>query len=178
MRAIIKLAVTCVSLVPMASAVEAPAVREVPTHQDVAAALFRQGQEKPTQAEDEKTLPDPSVDHRPQNLLERADMLCYRGYATLVPKRAILQIPATMADRLGARPGVKLISWPDFYAMNRSWIGTQEVTRAQSLGKESFDPELRTQMVKSGNLIVATYQTGPISVIPVSVPEEIETAKP
>lgn len=157
---------------------EPPTIHNAPTHQQLAAALQKQQQVKAAAPQDEKVLPDPSVASRPQDLLARADMLCYRGYATLVPKRAILQIPENLADRVGAKPGVKLLNWPEFYAMNRSWIGTQEVSRAQSQGKDAFDPEVQTRMVKSGNLIVATFQTGPISVIPVPVPEEPAPAQP
>ena len=63
-------------------------------------------------------------------------------------------------------PGSKLVTWADFYAVNRGWITTVEVCRVQAEGNSPLAEETQKQIGKSANLIVATYQAGPISVLP------------
>lgn len=109
--------------------------------------------------------------NRPQDLISRSEILCFNGFVTLVPKRAVLQFPKNLAERLKAQPGAKIKSWSDFYAANRGWITTVEVSRIQAEGKQPLSKETSLQMVKSGNLIVATYNGNPISVLPLKVPE-------
>ena len=43
---------------------------------------------------------DPSVVNRPKSILAESDIVCFGDVATLVPKRAILQIPKNYADRI------------------------------------------------------------------------------
>jgi hypothetical protein len=113
---------------------------------------------------------DPSVVNRPKSLLGESDIISYGRFAALVPKRAILQIPKDFAERLKMQPNVILQSWSDFYAANRGWITTVEVSRTQAEGNEPIAEEVKVQMSKSSNLIVATYLGGPISVLPLKVP--------
>ncbi len=115
---------------------------------------------------------DPSVINQPKSLISQSDTLCYNGAVTLVPKRAVLQTPKNLVDRLKYVPGAKLMTWSEFYALNRGWITTVEVTRLQAEGNNSLTAETKKQLVKSGNLIVATFQGGPISVLPLKVPVE------
>ena len=115
---------------------------------------------------------DPSVINQPKSLISQSDTLCYNGAVTLVPKRAVLQTPKNLGDRLKYVPGAKLMTWSEFYALNRGWITTVEVTRLQAEGNHPLTAETKKQLVKSGNLIVATFQGGPISVLPLKVPVE------
>lgn len=114
--------------------------------------------------------PDPSVVNQPKSLISQSDILCFNGAVTLVPKRAILQMPSNLADRLKYQPGAKLLSWSEFYALNRGWITTVEVSRVQAEGNNPLAPETKKQLVKSRNLMIATYQGGPISVLAPKVP--------
>ena len=116
--------------------------------------------------------PDPSVVNQPKSLISESDTLCFNGAVTLVPKRAVLQTPKNLADRLKYVAGAKLMTWSDFYALNRGWITTVEVSRLQAEGNDPLAAETKKQLVKSGNLIVATFQGGPISVLPLKVPVE------
>lgn len=110
--------------------------------------------------------PDPSKVNRPESLIGSSDTICFNGTVTLVPKRAILQMPKNLADRLKYQPGAKLMNWAEFYALNRGWITTIEVSRVQAEGNSPLAEETTKKIAKSGNLIVATYQGGPISVLP------------
>lgn len=100
-------------------------------------------------------------------IFESSDILCFNGNATLVPKRAILHQPQAVASRVNQyQPGSKLLSWLDFYAQNRGWITMVEVSRAQAQGKAPLDEEAVGRFRKGSNLVVATFQGGPISVNP------------
>lgn len=114
---------------------------------------------------------DPSVVNRPPGILESSDIISFGRFATLVPKRAILQIPKSVSDRIRLEPGAIIQSWSQFYAANRSWITTVEVSRVQAEGNEPIAEETKKQFTKSGNLVVATYLGGPISVLPLKEPE-------
>jgi hypothetical protein len=122
--------------------------------------------------------PDPSTVNPPKNLVSDSDTLCFNGNVTLVPKGAVLQLPKNLADRLKYQPGAKLMSWADFYAINRAWITTQEVSLGQAEGTLPFTEESQKQMLKTGNLVVATYRRGPISVLPPKVSVEAAAKTP
>lgn len=145
-------------------------MRDAATHEQLSAALQKPGQRDPMVTLKPSVGIDPASVNRPKDILSDSDILCFGAYATLVPKRAILQIPKNFADRMGLQPRARIQNWADFFAANRGWITTVEVSRTQAQGKEPIADETRKQMVKSGNLIVATYKGGPISVLPPVVP--------
>jgi hypothetical protein len=120
---------------------------------------------------------DPSTANQPKDILSESDIICFNGTATLVPKRAILNLPAAMQGRLKFLPGSKLMTWTDFYTLNRGWISTVEVSRVQAEGNEALKEEISTRIGKSSNLVVATYKGGPISVLPLKVAAGNETAQ-
>jgi hypothetical protein len=145
-------------------------MREVVTHDDIVeAAREAKKSEAPPQFKPAEG-PDPSVANRPKSILSRSDILCYRGQAALVPKRAVLHIPKQYEDRLGMQEGSRLGSWSDFAKMNRAWIRTVAVTRAQAEGREPMDEATLKSFEKETRVVVATYQEGPISVTPLRVP--------
>jgi hypothetical protein len=155
-----------------AAETKAPAMRDAATHEQLALALRKADQMDPM-----KNLPaakgeDPSVANRPKDLLSQSDIISFRGLATLVPKRAILQIPKSCEERIKLEPGAKIVSWADFYAANRGWISTVEVSRVQAEGNKPLAEDSQKLLSTSRNLVVATYQGGPISVLPLKVPEE------
>jgi hypothetical protein len=61
--------------------------------------------------------------------------------------------------------------------MNRGWITTVEVSRTQAEGNLEIEKDIRNRIAESTNLVVATYQTGPISVLPLKVPASEATAE-
>ncbi|MBC7980491.1 MAG: hypothetical protein H7Y36_08015 [Armatimonadetes bacterium] len=110
---------------------------------------------------------DPSVVNRVGNLLENSDVISFNGQTTLVPKNALVFIPAKFSDRINKHPqGAEVVGWLDFFSHNQGWISTVEVSFAQARGDEPVDPEVLQLKGKSGNLIVAVLKSGPISVMP------------
>lgn len=99
------------------------------------------------------------------DIVADSDVLCFNGNVVLVPKRAILLVPKTVEARLKYVKGAKLMSWSEFYAVNRGWITTVEVSRKQAEGNDLIPEETRDMMQQSGNLVIATYKAGPISVL-------------
>lgn len=121
---------------------------------------------------------DPSVKNRPKDLISSSDVISFNGVTTLVPKRAIIQIPKQYADRINNHtPGNKVVGWVDFYTLNRGWVTTVEVSRAQAEGREPLAEDLSENLSESRNLIVATYSTGPISMLPLKEKEEKENTE-
>lgn len=147
-----------------------PVMRDAPTDEQLVVALRQAQQNDPM-----KNMPvvkgeDPAMVNRPPSLLGQSDIISFGGLATLVPKRAILQIPKSCTERMKIESGAKLVSWAEFYAANRGWITTIEISRAQAEGNQPLAEETQKFMSKSRNLIVATYLGGPISLLPAKVP--------
>jgi hypothetical protein len=152
-------------------------IRDAATHDQLSLALRKADQIDPM-----KNLPpsqgeDPSASNRPKDILTDSDIICYRGLATLVPKRAIIQMPGKYSDLLKMEQGAKIVGWVEFYNANRGWITTIEVSRIQAEGNQPLAEETLKFMGKSPNLIVATYKGGPISVLPLKQPEAEVTKK-
>lgn len=148
-------------------------VKKSPTREQLNLARRKAAQEnpmhkllKPTQG------PDPSIVNQPKDLISESDIICFNGAATLIPKRAILSLPKNFADRLKFQLGSKILSWSEFYAQNRGWITTIEVSRVQAEGNKPLAEATTTSIGKSANLVVATYMNGPISVLPLKTPKE------
>jgi hypothetical protein len=113
---------------------------------------------------------DPSKTNQPEDFLAQSDVICFNGVATFVPKRAILAAPADFKDRLGMQPGARIVGWTEFLSLNRGWVSTVEVDRAQAEGNKMMAEEVTEKITKSTNLVVATYMGGPISVLPLKEP--------
>ena len=149
---------------------EAPVMRDAATEEQLILAWRKAAQTDPMKNMTIVKGEDPSVMNRPQDLLSQSDILCFDGLATLVPKHAIMQIPETCAERLKIQPGAKIVGWADFFAANRGWITTIEISRVQAEGNEPVAEDTRKMMTQCRNLIVATYLGGPISLLPPKVP--------
>lgn len=143
-----------------------PVMRDVATHEQLVAQLRKAEQNDPMKKLQPTQGEDPSVVNRSKDLLADSDIISFRGVATLVPKRAVLQIPQSCTERMKLEPGARIISWADFYAANRGWITTVEVSRPQAEGNLPIGEDSKKMMSTCRNLVVATYQGGPISVLP------------
>ena len=149
-----------------------PVMRDVATHDQLLEKLRVATNKGPSVQRKPSEGADPTKVNQPQDIVSQSDFLSFAGRATLVPKRAILHIPPNMADRIKLKPGSSIKTWAEFYAMNRAWITTVEVSRQQARGAEPLAEELTTRIQKSGSVVVATYKTGPISVLPPKAPVE------
>lgn len=99
-----------------------------------------------------------------QSLIKQSDVLSDGNNWTLVPKGAVLHIPAALNNRVGAKPLGTLLSWTDFLTVNRGWLFTEEVTFDQAAGKTPIPPSRTEFWKKNGKVIVAVHLGGPISV--------------
>lgn len=147
------------------------AMRDVPTHDEIVEAARKAKAENPAPVFTPSEGADPSVTNKLGDLISRSDVLCYQGRATLVPKRAILHIPKDLSDRLGMKEGAQLGSWVDFFNANSGWIRTVEVTRVQAEGNEPLPEGVLKSFEKEKRVVIATYQSGTISVLPLKEPE-------
>lgn len=153
---------------------ETPVMRDAATHDELSNTLRVAMNTSPLTEQKPAPGPDPSKVNPSDSLVSQSDFLSFGGRATLVPKQAILHIPANMADRVKLQPGSRIQTWAEFYAMNRGWITTVEVTRIQAGGNQALAEELTGRIGKSSHIVVATYQSGPISVLPLKVPASTE----
>jgi hypothetical protein len=147
------------------------AVRDAPTHDQIVENAIKAREANPMPVFTPTQGEDPSKVNRLGDLISRSDILCFQGQATLVPKRAVLHVPKNMAHRLGMQDGAQIGSWVDFLNSNRGWIRTVEVTRVQAEGNMPLPEGVLKSFVKEQRVVVATYQEGPISVLPLKVPE-------
>ena len=148
-----------------------PVMRDAATHEQLQQKLRKMNSIDPMKKLETVEGEDPSKVNQPTNLLESSDIICYNGLATLVPKRAILAVPEKLQDRLKMQPGARIVGWLEFLEANRGWINTVEVSRVQAEGNEALAEETTERIGKSTNLVVATFMTGPISVLPLKNPD-------
>ncbi|MEY3897948.1 MAG: hypothetical protein RLZZ214_3469 [Verrucomicrobiota bacterium] len=175
--------VSCLLLVPLTVAAEVkprakPHFADSPSSQELNLAYRKSSQRDPMKTLVKIPGEDPTKSNQPVNLLEQSDIICFGGVATLVPKRAILTLPVKYKDCMKLKPGSKIVGWAEFYAVNRGWITTVEVSRVQAEGNKAFAKDASDRITKSMNLVVATFSGGPISVLPLKQPEaNTETVK-
>ncbi len=154
------------SLAAMASPPATRPMRDAATHDDLTLKYRQAQQQDPVRKLEPTTGVDPSTVNQPLDLVSQSDIISFNGLTTLVPKRAVLHIPKGLADRLKFQPGTRILGWAEFYALNRGWITTVEVSRVQAEGNAALAEEISNRIAKSSNLVVATNRGGPISVLP------------
>ncbi len=149
----------------VALAATPPVMRDAATHQDLVA-------RKRATAEPGLPLgmtpckgPDPSKANQPGDLIGRSDLVCHGGVATLVPKRALLSVPERFRQRLRMVEGTRVVTWEEFFARNRDWITTVEVTPEEAGGRAMLPEKTTRQIADCDTVVVATFLGGPISVL-------------
>lgn len=146
-------------------------MRDVATDEQLAKIRHQSEQNAPMKTLTVLEGEDPTKLHQPEDLLAQSDIICFNGLVTLVPKLAIISAPENFRERYAIQPGAKFVGWADFYAQNRGWITTVEVSRAQAEGTVPLKETDQEAIGKSKNLVVATFSNGPISLNPVREPE-------
>ena len=99
-----------------------------------------------------------------QSLIKQSEILHDGTHWTLVPKGAVLHVPAQMGPRVGTKPIGTLLPWSDFLIANRAWIQTEEVTFDQAAGKVPLQDARKEFWLNQTKVIVAVHLGGPISV--------------
>ena len=169
--------ITTVFVLPVIGETKKPVYRDAETHDLIVKKLRVNQKVNPMKNLLPSEGEDPSKKNQPKDLISSSDVISFNGVTTLVPKRAIIQIPDNFADRINNhKPGNKILGWWDFHTLNRGWITTVEVTRVQAEGREQLPEEVLASFKKNRNLIIATYSSGPISVLPLK--EEAKEEKP
>lgn len=153
-----------------------PVMRDAATHEQLTEVVRKAAEKKTEPVFQPKQGADPAKTNQPADLIGRSDILCYNGIATLVPKRAVLHIPKSLAGRIGMQDGAKIVTWPDFITGNRAWITTATVSRAQAEGKQPLSEATVKTFAKESRVVIAVYQECPISVLPLKVTETPPTA--
>ncbi len=97
-------------------------------------------------------------------LVGRSTILSHGGRWTLVPKGAVLFVPAVYRGRIAEKPSGKLVPWIEFCSRNRGWIHTETVTMEQARGEAVLSEEVTETHKRLGRLVVAVLHGGPISV--------------
>ena len=116
------------------------------------------------------TLPQPGVDAPEvpragnQSVIARSEILHDGQHWTLIPKGAVLFVPANRIQNVGARPAGNFLQWNDFLARNPAWISTHETTFGQASGDDPIPAEKTDFWKTQDRVIVAVHQGGPISV--------------
>jgi len=167
----------CLLLATPAMAQQQTAMRDVATHDQLSQKLRAANNTNPLADLKVAKGEDPTKT-KPGDFASRSDFMSFGGNATIVPKRAILHTPANLEARIKLQPGSKIQNWAEFYTANRGWITTVEVTRAQAEGKVPLAEEIIKRIEKSTAVVVATYQSGPISVLPPKDPAPAATPAP
>jgi hypothetical protein len=106
-----------------------------------------------------------------EDLISKSAILCLGGNLTLIPKKSVIYVPKQFAGRLTPTDYANVLTWVDFFPLNRGWISTMEVTMAQAEGKEPLTAADLDKITKSGNVVVATLDGNPITVLP---PKEVK----
>lgn len=99
-----------------------------------------------------------------QSLIKQSDILHDGSNWTIVPKGALLHVPAQMSARVGAKPLGTLLGWTEFLTANRAWIATEEVSFEQAAGKKPVADTKKEFWATQTKVVVAVHQGGPISV--------------
>jgi hypothetical protein len=99
-----------------------------------------------------------------QSLIKQSEILHDSIHWTLVPKGAVLHVPAQMSPRVGTKPLGTLLTWEEFLMANRAWIQTEEVTFDQAAGKVPLQEARQEFWKNQTKVIVAVHLGGPISV--------------
>jgi hypothetical protein len=150
-----------------------PVYRDAETHDLIVRKLRVNQQKDPMKNMTPSEGEDPTLKNQPKDLISSSDIISFNGVTTLVPKRAIMQLPEKYNDRINNHtPGNRVVGWIEFFTLNGGWVTTVEVSRKQAEGREPLAEAVAENLSKSRNLIIATYSTGPISMLPPKENEE------
>jgi hypothetical protein len=96
--------------------------------------------------------------------MDQSSILHDGTHWTLVPKGALIHLPAEIKDRSNVKPVGTLLPWKDFLAKNQQWIATSEVSFDQAAGNEELPAEYAGSLANQGKVVVAVHRNDPASV--------------
>ena len=101
---------------------------------------------------------------RRESLVARSTVISGASNWTILPRGAVLLTPSRFKARIDSERKGKLVSWQDFYAKNRSWIRLLPITLDQATGRSPLTEDYLSSLKRTGLLVVAVCEGGPISV--------------
>ncbi|MBK1830367.1 hypothetical protein JIN77_06500 [Verrucomicrobiaceae bacterium R5-34] len=146
--------------------------KKPPTHADLVKLKAAQDKAAPP-AEPAK----PIAKAKRKTLIGSSTLLANNGHWTLIPKGAVIYIPERHKGKLVSKPTGTLIEWKKFLIANHGWIHVHPVTMTQAQGKDKLADDVMKAYQSMGKVVVATCAGGPISVAPISLLTEEETAE-
>ncbi|RYZ14701.1 MAG: hypothetical protein EOO70_07475 [Myxococcaceae bacterium] len=154
----------CAALASLASAAQPVLVR--PTAEAITR-LQKQQAAEPMNAIEITPEGKPAVapQKEEQSIIKQSMILHDGKNWTLVPKGAVVYLPAALKNRVDVKPVGRLLPFLEFITQNRSWITTNEVSFDQAAGNEALPAERAAFWSKQDKVVIATHQSGPISVI-------------
>ncbi|BCU78507.1 hypothetical protein [Luteolibacter sp. LG18] len=139
-----------------------PAMTDITTPEQMAAKMRASQAARPLPGE--PVTGETRVIHKaPEGIFETSQILSANGQWTLVPKGALVYVPAALQSRVNAPQEGTLVPLQDFLAANRQWVSSQEVSIAQAAGQEGIKPETAKFWASQNKIVVATHQGGAIS---------------
>ncbi len=143
-----------------------PVPREVPTEE----ALRQQmaGARKIGDLLQERKVAPVDPERRPQvstRLQDRSIILSDGQTYTLLPHGSVLHLPATLRERVVAKPAGEFLLWPAFLERHADWLTAQEVPLAMARGDARIAAQVLAPLATEKRLVVAVYRKGPISIL-------------
>jgi hypothetical protein len=99
-----------------------------------------------------------------QSIVKQSTILNDGKNWTIIPRGAVICLPAAAKSRVDGKLTGTLLPWTDFLARNYSWITTNEVSFDQAAGAQPLPPERVAFWAKQDKIVIAVHQGGPISV--------------
>lgn len=97
------------------------------------------------------------------DIYEMSDILCDRGYYTLLPKRCVVFVPQGFEHKMKRSKGSKYVLFNHFIMKNYVWVHKLEVTLAQAEGKVAIAEDKMERLKKTGKVIIAVHRGRPVT---------------
>jgi len=107
----------------------------------------------------------PMVTVKHTSLYKNSHIIVSRGEHTIIPKRSILFLPASLKAKVVEKPTGTFVLWPTFMKKNQNWIWTYEVTLNQAKGISPLAEGKLEGFSKLNRLVVALFRGNPVSVL-------------
>ena len=143
-----------------------PIPRKPPSHEDIAKRQQEHSSRKPTIVPSKQKA---RVTIKKRSLIANSTLLANRGHWTLVPKGAVIHIPAHLKSKVVTKPKGTLLNWGQFLRKNYGWLHEHSVRMEQAQGKKPIAPDVIKAYKSMSKIVVATCAGNPISVAPKSL---------
>ena len=153
------------------------AIATVPITPRITPAALAKLQQQSPMAHLQSPAKGEAIVHRPedQSIIKQSIILLDGTYWTLIPKGAVIFLPDAMKTRVDVKPAGSLLSWTAFLARNQAWLTTSDVSFEQATGKKPLHPERVAFWTRQDKVVIATHQSGPISVCVINQPQALPT---